>query len=124
MRLTVLPHTYAVCRLAPTEALPAWALASGALFSLTRTDDELSLVCLQDMIPEGVQCEMPWKALKVLGPLDFALVGILSSLSTTLAQAGVSIFALSTYDTDYILVKTESLQQALLALQQAGHTIL
>jgi hypothetical protein len=120
--LTVLPFTLAVCRMPPNNPLPVWA-AETRLLSLTRTEDELSLVCEEALVPAGVQREPGWRALKVTGPLDFSLTGVLSSLLAPLAQAGVSIFAISTYDTDYLLVKEANLNEAVAALRGAGHQV-
>lgn len=120
--MTVLPLRLAVCRLAPDVPLPDWASVA-ALWSVTRTSDELSVVCAADAVPSGVRAEGPWRALKVAGPLDFALVGILSALAAPLAAAGVSIFAISTYDTDYVLVRDTAVGEALAALRAAGHRV-
>ena len=122
LTLTVLTAPLAVCRLAPGEPLPAWALL-GEFFSVTRTTDELSIVCPQALVPAQVQAERGWRALKVAGPLDFALTGILASLAGALAKAGISIFAISTYDTDYVLVKAETLERACDLLRAQGHQI-
>ncbi|GCE20694.1 ACT domain-containing protein [Dictyobacter kobayashii] len=123
MRLVLLPVALAVCRLAAGEPIPIWAMQPTGFFSITSTEDELSLVCQAAAVPQGVRSEKVWRAFKVVGPLDFALVGILASLSHTLAQAGVSIFAISTFDTDYILIKEFQLEQAITALKQAGHQL-
>ena len=122
LTLSVLPHAYAVCRLAPDAEVPIWA-SSGDICSITRTPDELSIVCAQNVVPADVLCERDWSCLKVVGPLDFALVGILSSLTAPLAEAGISIFALSTYDTDYLLVNHAALEQAVEVLQNRGFEI-
>ncbi|GLV59985.1 amino acid-binding protein [Dictyobacter sp. S3.2.2.5] len=124
MRLVLLEMELAVCRLGPEEEVPIWAVRRTGFFSLTATEDELSLVCVADAVPEGVRCERGWRALKVIGPLDFSLVGILASLSDTLARAQVSIFAVSTFDTDYILFKEAQLAQASTALRQGGHELI
>src|SRR5690349_19722509 len=100
LTLSILPDTFAVCRLKRDAAIPAWA-ASGDFFSITRTADELSIVCLQSNVPDGVQCESDWRCFKIEGPLDFALTGILVSVATPLAHVGISVFAIATYDTDY-----------------------
>jgi hypothetical protein len=121
MQLTLLPDTLAVCRLAPQEALPAWALQRSVFFSVTWTVDELSIVCSAASVPEYIRCEQPWKVLKIVGPLDFSLVGILAPLATSLAQANISIFALSTFETDYILIKEEQVGRAVEVLQGLGH---
>lgn len=121
LTLLILPDTFAICRLEPGASVPTWA--RGDVVSLTRTHDELSMVCAQANVPANVKCERDWRALKIEGQLDFALTGILASIATPLADAGISIFALSTFDTDYVLVKTEKLQQAINVLQSAGHQI-
>jgi hypothetical protein len=82
------------------------------------------VVCAESAVPSGVRCERAWRALRVEGPLDFALTGVLASLAVPLAKAGVSIFATSTFDTDYVLVKEELLEQAVNALRLAGHEVL
>jgi uncharacterized protein len=120
LSLSILPETYAVARLEPTAPAPGWA-AGGAFTSVTRTADELSIVCREDSVPGDVASSRGWRALKVAGPLDFGLSGILSSLASPLAAAGVSIFAVSTHDTDYVLVRDESLGRAVQALTEAGH---
>jgi hypothetical protein len=122
LTLSVLPDAFAICRLDPEAAIPGWATAD-RFFSITRTHDELSIVCLQRDVPAGIRCEPGWRCLKVEGPLALSLIGIMASLSSTLAQAGISLFALSTYDTDYLLVKEDKLERAIRALAEAGHRI-
>ncbi len=122
LMLTVLPDTFAVCRLLPDTDLPIWAMA-GPFFAITRAADELSIVCVQAQVPSGVTCQPGWRCLQVAGPLDFALTGVLASLAQPLAAAGVSIFALSTYDTDYLLVPEVQLSGAQAALRNAGHML-
>ncbi len=122
LHLTLLSTEYAVCQLPPEAESPAWA-RGGELLSFTRTVDEFSIVCSSALVPANVKAEMGWRALKVAGPLEFSLVGILASLASALANAGVSIFALSTFDTDYILVKSDTLDRALAALKEAGFRI-
>lgn len=122
LRLSVLSDTLAVCRLTPDAALPDWAL-HGAFFSITRTADELSLVCPQRQVPAAVQCESDWRCLKVEGPLDFSLIGIHAALTVPLAAAEISIFAVSTFDTDYLLVKADKLESAIQVLSGAGHCV-
>lgn len=99
-----------------------WA-TQGEFFTVSRTEDELSIVCDSLFVPKGIQAETGWQALKVEGPLDFNLTGILSSLVQPLAENGISIFALSTFDTDYLLIKKESLGKAKQVLVHAGHQI-
>ena len=123
LKLTVLPQCFAVCRLAPVEEIPEIVYSSD-FFSITRTNEELSLI-LPESETAGLEiCEKGWRALKVLGPLDFNLVGVLSELSRVLARAGVSIFVLSTYDTDYILVKEKQLQLSINSLHENGFSII
>jgi len=120
--LEVLPGALAVCRLCAGGSLPAWLIGDGVV-SITRTADETSVVCDASVVPSDVVVESGWRAIKVVGPLDFSLTGILLSLAQPLADAGVSIFALSTYDTDYVLVKEAALPEAVAALSAAGHRI-
>ncbi|HLX39843.1 MAG TPA: ACT domain-containing protein [Ktedonobacteraceae bacterium] len=121
MQLVVLPDKLAVCRLLPSEDVPAWVWREKSLVSITYTVDELSIVCASEHVPDDVQCERGWRAMKVQGPLDFSLTGILAAIAAPLAGADIAIFALSTYDTDYILVKEDTLQQAVTVLRQYGH---
>ncbi len=120
--LTLLPDHLAVCRLTPDAALPAWVAGPGFV-SITRTDEELSIVVRQDRVPGDMVAVGPWRALKVQGPLDFALTGILAALTAPLADAGISLFAIATYDTDYVLVRAETLEAAINALTAAGHRV-
>lgn len=122
LRLTLLPGRYAVCRLDNQAPLPDWAMKA-AFCSVTRTADELSIVCAESDVPKEVHCENGWRILKLEGPFEFSLVGILLAVLRPLAEHGVGIFALSTYDTDYVLVKELQLDQALSALAEAGHQV-
>jgi hypothetical protein len=122
LALCVLPGRLAICRLPPDAPLPALP-SSTDFWSATRTEEELSIVLPEEAVAAGRQAEKGWRCLKVLGPLDFDLTGILASLSTSLAKAGVPIFAISTYDTDYILVKEENLQKARQTLVANGHIV-
>ena len=115
--LRVLEGRWAICR------LPADAKIPERFFSLTRTADELSVVCAEDAAPEGVRCESGWRMLQVAGPLEFSLTGVLAGIASPLAEAAVSIFAISTFDTDYVLVKDEQLARAMGALRRAGHRV-
>lgn len=123
LKMSVMKNNFGVCRLEPGAPIPEWA-ANGDFVSITRTQDELSVVCPQSTIPEGILCERDWRAFKVEGPLDFSLTGILSSISTVLAQRGISIFAISTYDTDYILVKGKDLDNAVDALRRGQYDVI
>jgi uncharacterized protein len=121
MKLAMLPDIFAVCRLAPSADIPQWALQNRTLLSITYTSDELSLVCSQSLVPNSVQYEGSWRAIKVQGPLDFSLTGILVALAAPLAAAHIPIFALSTFDTDYLLLQEEYLSQAKTVLTHNGH---
>ena len=120
--LLVVDGTLAVCRLDSDAPMPPWATA-GDLFSITRTADELSVVCRQDAVPDGINCERGWRCLRVAGTIPFSVVGVLASLTAPLADAGISVFALSTFDTDYLLVKAKDLERAVDVLRRRGHTI-
>jgi hypothetical protein len=109
-----------VCRLERDAAWPAWA--RGSFVSITSTDDELSVVCLADAVPPDVRAERDWRVLKLIGPFSFATTGVLASVATPLARAGISLMSIATYDTDYVLVKSEVIDDAVNALVAAGHT--
>ena len=119
MTLDVLPGRLAVCRLAPDAPLAPW-MGEGVVSSLSRTTAELSVVCAEASVPEGVRVEAGWRALALRGPTDFALTGVLVRILQPLAEADVGIFALSTYDTDLVLVKEVQLADAVAALRDAG----
>lgn len=121
--IKLLQGTFGVARLNKEEAIPSWG-RNNEFYSLTCTTDEISIVCLAESIPKDVQKEGDWRVFKVLGPLDFSLVGILARISEVMAENSISIFAISTYDTDYILVKEERVQAATVALRNAGYEIL
>jgi hypothetical protein len=122
LTLSVLPERLGICRLSPNDDLPAWITESSFL-SITRTSEELSIVCVEQVIPEGTTSEKGWWCLKVHGPLDFSLTGILSSLLHQLAKENISVFALSTYDTDYLLIKEIDLERAKAILVEEGHKV-
>lgn len=122
LALTVLEEPLAVCRLQPGIPVPESVMAGG-LSAVIHTQDETTIVCPEGCVPDGALAVGGWLALKVKGPLDFSITGVLASLTIPLARAGVSIFAISTYDTDYVLVKEEALDMTLRALRSVGHTI-
>lgn len=122
MKLVVLEDEMALVRLRPTDAVPAWA-QQGSISSVTRTAEELSVVCAAAGVPPSVRAERGWRCLRVAGRLDLALTGVLASLAGPLAVAKVSIFAISTYDTDYVLVREEQLEAAIQCLRAAGHDV-
>ncbi len=123
LRLRRIPEKFAICKLLPGDSIPPWAI-SGQIWSVTRTPTELSLVCGQSKLPTGFVAERDWRALQVVGPLPFEMVGVLSSLAIPLADAGVSIFAVSTFETDLILVREQSFEAACQILVKAGHIVL
>ncbi len=122
LAIAVLPYRYAVRRL-PIEAdIPSWSRL-GSFFSITRTTDELSIVCSEESVPDDVSSERGWRVLKLEGPFDFSVIGILVSIAAPLSQAGINIFTISTYDTDYVLIKDAQLHPALTVLREYGHTV-
>ena len=122
LELDVLPGAYAICRWPAGEALPEWVNQSGFV-SVTRTPTELSAVCAAEAVPAGTVCEGPWRIFAVRGPLDFGLTGVMASMASPLAAAGISLFAVSTYDTDYVLVRAADLDRAVEALRSARHQV-
>jgi hypothetical protein len=120
--LSVLPDSLAIVRLSADATLPPLA-TQGAFFSVTRTSDELSIACPARQVPPGVAAETGWRALKVAGPFALSEVGVLAALAAPLAKAGVSLFVISTFDTDYLLVTEKQLHAAIAALTDAGHRI-
>jgi uncharacterized protein len=121
MKLFILPGSFAICRLSPDNEVPNWVRENKTLLSVTYTEDELSIVCQSSLVPSHIRAEMGWVAIKVEGPLDFSLTGVLAALSGPLAAGGVSIFALSTFDTDYILVKEQDISHSKRILERKGH---
>jgi hypothetical protein len=120
--LRTLPETYAVVRLHPGADLPPW-IDRGPFRSVTRTDHEVSVVCRDRDVPDGESAERGWRVLEAAGPLDFSLTGVLLSLATPLAEADVPIFAISTFESDYVLVRSADLDRAVAALDAAGHDV-
>ena len=125
LTLVVQPGQLAVVRLPPDAHVPPWAFSAvpGALWSMTRTNDELSLVRAADAVPSDARAERGWRALRVAGTIDFALTGVLASVLAPLGEAAISIFAVSTYDTDYVLVREHALSAAIDVLRAAGHEV-
>lgn len=121
--LFVLPERLAVCRLTAEAPFPDWA-RPGTLLALVQTSDELSVVCTERFVPPDVRAERGWRALQVQGPLEFTMTGVLASIAVPLARAGISIFVISTFDTDYILVKEDALDRGVSALEQAGFLVM
>jgi|GEM_PF-221976 hypothetical protein len=121
LNLIVLPETIAICRLDADSPIPDWAI--GEFVSITRTADELSIVCRQDQVPKGVQCERSWRCFRVAARLDFTLVGVIASLTGALAEAGISVFVVSSFNTDFVLVREQDLAKAVGVLEEDGHNI-
>ncbi|HWI74125.1 MAG TPA: ACT domain-containing protein [Baekduia sp.] len=125
MRLRVLEGDYAVCRLGALADTPSTPDRGAGFWSLTEVGEERSLVCLEDLVDGGWADDATivrgWRILEVLGPLDLAMTGVLASLATPLASAGIPIFPIATHDTDWILVPGAQLDTALTALRGAGH---
>jgi hypothetical protein len=120
--LSLLPERFAIVRLAPDGQLPPWA-AQGSFFSITRTAEELSIVTSARNVPDGVSQHGFWQALKVHGPFALSEIGVLSALAAALADAKISVFVVSTFDTDYLLVSAEQVRAATMTLERAGHTV-
>ena len=122
LELTLLPERFAISRLAADSPIPGWA-TQGPFFSVTRTGDELSVVSELSRVPPGVQSQPGWRILKVHGPFVLSEIGVLSGLAAPLAESNISLFAVSTFDTDYLLVVSATLSAAITALERAGHTV-
>jgi hypothetical protein len=116
--LVVLPGVFSICKLSADSALPAW-VKNSPFCSITKTQDELSIVCEAQFVPAEVKQEGPWRAFRVKGTLDFGLTGILASIANPLAESAISIFAVSTFDTDFILVKQSELEKAVRCLKES-----
>lgn len=123
LQLKVLEGGYAVVKLGPQEKLPAWVQEATGFLAITRTAEELSIVCAAAYAESYSVVESGWRIIEVVGPLDFSLTGILAGLAQPLAREGISIFAISTYNTDYILVKESQLTRARSVLKGEGYNI-
>jgi hypothetical protein len=122
LRLFIRDESLAIARLAADAEWPSWALAC-RFVSLARTEDELSIVCPTAVVPDVVEAAKGWRAMQVVGPLDLSLTGVLAGLTTILADRGIAVFAISTYETDLILVREASLGPATEALIAAGYEV-
>lgn len=123
LELSCLPQRFAVVRMAADAAIPSWA-TQGKFFCVARTADELSIVLEESLVPAGEKSQAGWRNFKLHGPIAFTETGVLSSLLTPLADAKIGVFAISTFDTDYLLVAAENLAAAIATLEQSGHKIL
>lgn len=122
LRLSIRPGRLSICRLPPETPRPDW-VPDAPFCAVTRTEEEVSIVCPEEAVPVGIRCRPGWRALKVAGPLAFDLTGVLAALAAPLARAGISIFALSTFDTDYVLIQAPDLHRAIETLNRAGHRV-
>jgi hypothetical protein len=122
LRLALLPEPVAICRLPPTASPPAWATAA-THWSMTRTPEELSIVCPEIVVPLDVEASRGWRALRVEGPVPLDQTGVLASVTTPLAAAHVSMLVIATYETDYVLIPAAQRNAAIAALDAAGHEV-
>lgn len=121
--LAVWPGCWAICRLPVESDLPSWAMAPGRMVSVTRTATELSIVAPAAGVPATVLAERDFRVIEVVGPVPFSVIGLMAAITRPLAEAGVSVFTLATYDTDYVLVREAALEAAVRALSAAGFVI-
>jgi hypothetical protein len=121
MRLKLLPNKLAVIRLEPDASIPGWA-TEGTFSSITCTDGEISIFCDSEVMPEHPDKIDGWRAFRVAGQLDLHLTGVISTLAMPLAAKQISVFSISTHDTDYMLVQEDQLEDAIDVLRRAGHT--
>jgi hypothetical protein len=122
VQLYALDELYAIVRLEPDADVPPWS-TRGHFWSITRSDSELSIVCPQEDVPPDASAERGWCALEVAGPLDFSLTGVVSSLVAPLAEDEIPLFLISTFETDYLLVREPDLHRSVEALTSAGHSV-
>jgi hypothetical protein len=122
LEFTLLEADLAVCRLERSSPLPAWAMG-GPFVSITRTADELSVICPGDAVPAGIVSAPGWRCLKLEGPFDFSATGLVSAFSGLLARAGISLMVVCTYDTDYLLVRSPDLDRTIACLEKGGYRI-
>lgn len=116
----ILKDLYSVCKLTPDSDIPHW-VNKNEFYSVTKTDEEFSILCLQNDVPANIKCELNWKILKIDSKLDFSMVGVIAQISKSLAENNISIFVISTFDTDYICVKEKDLAQTINILKKAGN---
>ena len=122
LTLKILPDRMAVCRFEPSAPLPGWIDQPG-FYSITRTAEELSVVCSEERVPPGTESETGWRCFQLLGPFGFSEIGIISSLTQPLSESGVCVFVISTFATDYLMVKEKDLAKTIDALAVQGHQI-
>ena len=122
LKISLLKDKYGICTLPNDAPIPDW-VSNESLASITRTDKELTIVCRQDIIPSELKSDLNWRCFKIDGSFDLNQIGVISSISSPLADAGISIYVISTYDTDYFLVKEDNLEQTISTLSNSGHSI-
>jgi len=122
LKINLMSGLYGIAQLNPNQAIPSWPM-KGAFFSVTKTNEELSIVCAQENIPSEVTCERAWRVFRLIGPFAFNEVGILMTVTQVLAESDIGVFALSTFNTDYIMVKQSDVEKAINALRKAHHTV-
>jgi hypothetical protein len=122
LSLKILPDRLAVCRFEPSAPLPEWIDQPG-FYSITRTEEELSVVCSEERVPPGAESEAGWRCFELMGPFNFSEIGVISSLTQPLTASGVSIFVISTFDTDYLMVKEKDFTKAIDTLLAQGHQV-
>jgi uncharacterized protein len=123
LALRLLPERYAVCQLEPETLEPSWMPKAGALVACVRTASELSIVCDEQAVPADVRAERGFRVLAVLGWLPFDAIGVLAGLSTVLAAADIPLLAISTFDTDYLLVRDERIEEGIAVLRTRGYEV-
>ena len=123
MDLAVQDGLLAICRLPPGTPTPGWAAHARRFLTISRTPEEVSITADAEVVPPEAPCARGYRAIRIHGALALDLVGVLVSVAAPLAEAGISIFAISTYDTDYVLVKTAELARAVAVLERAGHRV-
>ena len=123
MTLKLLPERLAIWKIPPGKPVPPFPRNQPGFWSITRTGEEISVVSDARKVPDETQVEAGWRCFSVAGPLDFSLTGIIASLSAPLAEAGISIFTISTFDTDHILIRDHQVNHAIKILETAGHKI-
>ena len=122
LQLSLLKDKYGICTLPNTAPIPDWALTQ-SLASITRTEKELTIVCRREILPSQYQSDLNWRCFKIDGSFDLNQIGVIASISSPLADAGISIYVISTYDTDYFLIQEQNLEQTISVLSDIGHNI-
>jgi len=122
LQLSLLKDKYGICTLPNNAPIPDWALTQ-SLASITRTEKELTIVCRREILPSQYQSDLNWRCFKIDGSFDLNQIGVISSISSTLADAGISIYVISTYDTDYFPIQQQDLEQTISVLSNSGHSI-